>query len=229
MNFVFSIAALAIAIFGCVLSIRFFFSQLTDGKISSMIEEKIVKEATASLKSFEEEEMVKKKVVMVIAHRNFRDEEFEEPRKILEKEGIEVIIASSSKDTATGMFGATAQPDILISELKVEDYDAIIFVGGSGASEYWNDPTAHKIAKEAVKQGKILGAICISPVTLANASVLEGKRATVWPSEIDKLKEKGALYTGEEVEIDGKIITASGPKAAEEFGKAILEALISSA
>jgi len=210
MNFVFSIAALAIAIFGCVLSIRFFFSQLTDGKISSMIEEKIVKEATASLKSFEEEEMVKKKVVMV-------------------KEGIEVIIASSSKDTATGMFGATAQPDILISELKVEDYDAIIFVGGSGASEYWNDPTAHKIAKEAVKQGKILGAICISPVTLANASVLEGKRATVWPSEIDKLKEKGALYTGEEVEIDGKIITASGPKAAEEFGKAILEALISSA
>ena len=189
--------------------------------------EKIFKEATASLKSAEEEKMVKKKVVMIIAHRNFRDEELERPKGILEKKKIEVIIASSSKDTAIGMFGATAQPDILIGELKVVDYHAIIFVGGSGASEYWNDPTAHEIAKEAVKQGKILCAICIAPVTLANAGVLEGKKATVWPSEIDKLKKKGALYTGKKVEIDGKIITASGPEAAEEFGKAILKALIS--
>lgn len=170
-------------------------------------------------------QMEEKKAVMIIAHRNFRDEELQKPKAILEKEGVRVIIASSSKDTATGMLGATAEPDILISEIEAEDYDAIIFVGGSGASYYWNDPTAHKIAQEAVKQGKTLAAICIAPVTLANAGVLKGKRATVWPSEQDKLKEKGALYTGAQVEVDDNIITAAGPKQAEEFGEAIAKAL----
>lgn len=39
------------------------------------------------------------------------------------------------------------KPDILINEIKVEEYDAIVFVGDSGASQYWNDPIAHSIAK----------------------------------------------------------------------------------
>ena len=133
-----------------------------------------------------------KEVVMIIAKENFRDEELREPQKILEKQGAKVTIASSSLITATGMFGAEAEPDILIDDVKVEDYDAIVFVGGAGASEYWNNPTAHKIAKKAEESEKILGAICIAPVTLANAGVLEGKRATVWGSEVGKLKEKGA-------------------------------------
>jgi len=169
--------------------------------------------------------MKEKKVVMIIAYRNFRDEELQKPKSILEKQGIKVIIASSSKGMATGMFGATAKPDILISELKVEDYDAIVFIGGSGASQYWNDPIAHAIAQEAVKQSKILCAICIAPVILANAGVLKDKRATVWPSEVDKLKAKHALYTGARAEIDGNIITAIGPEAAKKFGKAIFKAL----
>jgi len=166
-----------------------------------------------------------KKVVMIIAHKNFRDEELEIPKNIMENKGIKVIVASSSRDYATGMLGATVKPDILINEIKVKDYDAIIFVGGSGANCYWNDPTAHLIAQEAVKKGKILCAICIAPVTLANAGVLKGKRATVWPAVKNKLRAKGAIYTGKNLEVDDGIITASGPQAAQEFGKAIVNAL----
>jgi protease I len=62
-------------------------------------------------------------------------------------------------------------------------------------------------------------------VTLANAGVLSGRRATVFSSEAGKLKAKGAEYTGAKVERDGKIITGSGPEAAEEFGRAIVKAL----
>jgi protease I len=168
-----------------------------------------------------------KKIVMIIVHKDFRDEEFEEPQEIFIKQGAEVTIASSSMETATGMLGARIKPDILVDDVKVEDYDAIVFVGGSGASEYWNNPTAHKIAKEAVESNKILCAICIAPVTLANAGVLDGKRATVYSSEEDKLEAKGANCTGKNVEVDGNIITGSGPDAAKKFGKAIVEALAS--
>jgi len=168
-----------------------------------------------------------KSAVMIIAERNFRDEELFEPKKILEHQGIEVTIASTSLKMATGMLGGKMNPDILLSKVKVDDYDAIIFVGGQGASQYWNDSLAHNIAKEAVEKDKILCAICIAPVTLANAGVLAGKKATVYPSERGKLEAKGAIYTGKPVQVEGKIITAEGPRAAEEFGKAIVKALSS--
>jgi protease I len=41
------------------------------------------------------------------------------------------------------------------------------------------------------------------------------------------LKGGGATYTGNDVEEDGKIITACGPKAAKAFGEAIVKALSS--
>ena len=169
--------------------------------------------------------LTEKKAVMIIAERNFRDEELLKPKEILEKRGVKVTVASTSLNVAKGMLGARVKPDILVKEIKVDDYDAIIFVGGSGASQYWNDPLAHNIAKEAVKKNKILCAICIAPVTLANAGVLSGKKATVWPSEKGKLEAKGASYTGNPVQVEGKIITAEGPQAAEEFGRSIVEAL----
>ena len=166
-----------------------------------------------------------KKAVMIIAEKNFRDEELFEPKKILEAEGVKVIVVSTSFNTARGMLGGKVKPDMLLSEIKVDDYDAIIFVGGSGASQYWNDSLAHNIAKEAVEKNKVLGAICIAPVTLANAGVLRGKKATVWPSERGKIEARGAIYTGESVQIEGKIITAEGPQAARKFGEAIAKAL----
>lgn len=172
-----------------------------------------------------QERIKPKKAIMVIAKNDFRDEELEVPKTILEESGVSVIIASSSLRTVKGMLGLKVNPDISVEEIELEDYDALIFVGGSGAREYWDDPDIHKLIKDTLNADKVLGAICIAPVTLANAGVLKGKRATVWPSEANRLKAKGAIYTGEPVEIDGNIITADGPGAAEEFGEAILEVL----
>jgi protease I len=166
-----------------------------------------------------------KKVVMIIAHRNFRDEELLRPRSVLEKAGAKVTIACSSLTPAKGMLGATVKPDLLLKDVKPEDYHAVLYVGGPGAKEYWDDKKAHEVARQALDKGKVLGAICIAPVTLANAGLLDGKKATVWPSEAGRLRAQGANYTGSDVEVDGRIITASGPEAAEKFGRAVLKAL----
>jgi protease I len=175
--------------------------------------------------SFSMPEITGKKVLMVIASRNFRDEEYQNPRRILERGGAEIVVASSSLNVARGMLGATTKPDILIRDVNVDEYDAILFIGGSGSSEYWNDQVAHSIAKEALSKGKILGAICIAPTTLANAGVLSGRRVTSFPSEASKLKAKGAIYTGADVEVDGKLITADGPGSSTKFGEEIAKAL----
>lgn len=166
-----------------------------------------------------------KSILMIIAHQNFRDEEYQEPRQLFEARGAKVTVASSSLEVAKGMLGAQVKPHLLLKDVTVDDYDAIVFVGGSGAQEYWDDPVAHAVAQEAVAQGKVLAAICIAPATLAKAGVLQGKKATVFSSEVKTLEAGGANYTGASVERDGLIITANGPKAAAEFAEEIVKAL----
>ncbi len=173
----------------------------------------------------EERVLSGKKVVMIIAPQNFRDEELFEPKQILTEKGAEVKVASASLEMAGGMLGAEIQPDMLISDIEPDQWDAIILIGGTGASRYWEDSSIHSMLNEAVKQNKIVGAICIAPVTLANAGILSGKRATVFISERQRLADKGADCTLKDVQRDGNIITASGPPAARGFGEAIAEAL----
>jgi len=166
-----------------------------------------------------------KKVVMVIAGKDYRDEELLDPEEVLADQGAIVSVASTKRDMVKGMGGHEVQPDLLVSQIKPEEWDAIIFVGGAGASQYWDDSLAHRLAQEFFNQGKVVGAICIAPVTLANAGILIGKKATCWSSEKEKLTEKGADYTDKGVVRDGKIITASGPDVAKEFGEALVKAL----
>ncbi len=166
-----------------------------------------------------------KKVLMLIASNQFRDEEYQKPRAILEAAGAKVIVACSSLKEATGMLGLKVTPDILLQEARMSDYDAVIFVGGMGAMEYWENPTAQALAQSSFQSGKPTAAICLAPMTLANAGLLKGKRATIWKDAVTDFKTKGVLYTGKPVEKDGQLITGSGPAAAEEFGAALVEAL----
>ncbi len=172
-----------------------------------------------------EGKIVGKKVLMVIASSNFRDEELFEPKEVIEKAGGKVTVASSSLKTAKGMLGKTFKPQALLKDVEADDYDAVVFIGGAGASEYWDNAAAHSLAKAAAENGKPVCAICIAPVTLANAGLLKGKRATVWEGDADKIKAKGAKYTGADVAVDGNVITANGPKSATKFGEAIVRAL----
>jgi len=208
------ILILAIAIMGLVGGLFLF-----KGKEKKIVEEKI---AMPEVKG--------KKAVMIVAFRNFRDAEYFLPKEILEKAGIEVKTASNKKGIAIGADGGDTEVDLLVSEIQVSDFDAIIFVGGPGALDNLDNEDSYRVAREAVEKNKILAAICISPVILAKAKVLEGKRATVWSSPLDKsgikiLKENGAIFEDKNVVVDGKIITANGPDAAEDFGKKILEVL----
>ena len=160
------------------------------------------------------------KIVMVVAPENYRDEEFNEPKRVFLEKGFEVVVASKEVSEAKGMLGGSTQVNVDVYDVK--DFDALVFVGGSGASIYFEDNKVLDIAKDAYDHGKVLGAICIAPSILANAGLLNGKKCTCFSSEEGNVKEKGAEFTGNDVEVDGKIVTANGPKAAKEFGEKIV-------
>ena len=180
---------------------------------------------TSPTPTYQTADLSSKKVLLVIAPKDFHDQEFSKPKEMLEAQGVKITVASSTTNTATGMYGKKVKPDVALKDAKATDYDAVVFIGGNGAAVYADDPQALSLAIEAQKHGKIIGAICIAPVILAKAGVLEGKKATVSPYGTGDLKKAGATCTGKNVETDGKIVTGKGPAAAESFGEALLQAL----
>jgi protease I len=166
-----------------------------------------------------------KRVILVTAPEVFRDEEYYKPKQVFENAKVEVLTASIKTGELTGKFGFKAISDILIDNVNSSDFDAIVYVGGSGASVFFSNPYALKLASDFFKQGKPTAAICIASIILANAGILKNKKATVFIDGKKSLIKNGAIYTGADIEIDGNIITANGPKASEKFGKSVLKAL----
>lgn len=158
-------------------------------------------------------------ILMVIPNKDFRDVEYLKPKEIFEQAGMQVITASVKTGECLGADGAKVQADIGLDKVSADNFQGLVFVGGPGAETLFENKTAWKVARDFTDIGKIVGAICIAPVILAKADVLQGKRATVFESGKDILGTKGAIYVNTEVEADGNIVTAAGPEAVEKFAQ----------
>ncbi len=161
------------------------------------------------------------KALLIIAPSRFRDEEYFHTKEMLEKSIIGTVTASRTKGEADGSMGAKVNVGMALTDVDLNAYEAVVFIGGGGSSVYFNDPVALRLAKQAWDSGKVVAAICVAPSILANAGILNGKKVTAWVDKQPNLVAKGAIWTGEPVTVDGKLVTANGPKAAKEFGRAI--------
>jgi protease I len=174
-----------------------------------------------------QQKQIMARILMIVAQNGFRDEELLVPKAIFERAGHQVKTASILRSKASGSKGALINVDFGISELNPDFFDAVIVVGGPDSPTLASNPQVIKFIEKANSMKKIMGAICLGPMTLANAGVLAGKNATVFPDikGIRAIRENGGIYFDKKVIEDELVITANGPEAAEEFAKAILNKL----
>lgn len=140
----------------------------------------------------------------------------------LKRAGYTTYLASDTLEEIRGFHECydftPATPDMLLEDVVVADYDAILFLGSDGwSTALHSDPAAHRIAREAFEQWKVVVAIGDGPVILARAGLLAEKTVTVkkdvymhgiadqWYKAI--LRE-GAIYTDRSPVRDGLLITA---------------------
>jgi SagB-type dehydrogenase family enzyme len=166
-----------------------------------------------------------KLVVLITPSINFNDAELIETQKALTDLGVATNIASTRRGIITGAFGRRSQADRLITNINLNEYHGVVFVGGVGISEYAMDPYVGQLINNAVSQGKIVGAISNATNILANAGVINGYRVTGMPDNQAFLERSGGQYTGSNVEKDGQIITAMNSQAASQFGTSIAESV----
>ena len=144
---------------------------------------------------------------------------------ILRRAGLDVVTASLRDTAVKGAHDITVTADSTLDDALLRDYDMVVLPGGMpGTNHLDDDARVHEILKKTAESGKFIGAICAAPKVLANAKLLEGKKATSYPGFLDKMNLPNTTYTGGAVEKDGKVITSRGPGTAMDFALAIIEA-----
>lgn len=165
----------------------------------------------------------KKTAVLIIPSKQYDGSEVHTLEKVFKHHHIKTVRAVSSVlAPITGMHHEVLKPEIKAVDIDLNECDAIVLIGGTGAREHYNDSSLHKVLQKASQKEKIIGAIDYAPMILAHAELLHHKCATVLETEEMKLQSSGAHYTGTAVEIDGTIVTCKGSVYAKEFGEAIV-------
>lgn len=164
-------------------------------------------------------------VLMVLASENFRDEEYSICERVLRQKNIMVLTASTTVDCVTGMFGLKVKPDINLATIQEFSFEGLMIIGGDGSKELWENQKLIQLVKEFHKNKKLIGAICLAPVVLANAGILRNKNATVHDSAIKELKSKKVNYRSESVVVDENIITGQGPAFSNLFAQTFANTL----
>lgn len=167
-----------------------------------------------------------KKIAVLIAD-GTEEIEFITPLDVLRRTGEEVCSVSVSGEIPRCSHGVSIKADKLVHEIDFSDYDCIVIPGGMpGATNIAENSVVVKAIREAMASGKVVASICASPaVVLASNGLIDGKRATCYPAEVFIRAMECAHYTGQDVTVDGNLITANGPKSAMKFSLAICQAL----
>lgn len=165
------------------------------------------------------------KIALVVAGDGYHPIEYSVPKRILEHSGMTIITVSDKPGTATAKDGTTTDVDVTLDQLNIDDVDAVFFIGGPGALEHLDNKTSYHILTQLADTKKPFGSICAATRILAKRGVIAGKRVTGWNDDglLDKILEDiGATYVRKDVVVDGNIVTAIGPSAAQEFGAKVL-------
>jgi protease I len=167
--------------------------------------------------------MIEKSILVVLPARDFNEQEYLNVKNILEKSNFKLFIASDAYALCVGNNGLKVRPDVSFLNINEKNFAAILFIGGSGVKNYWDNSNLHIIARSFHKNKKPIAAICSAPVILAKAGLLSNIEATSYPADKTELEREGAKYKDLPVVVDQKIITAQGAAAVTEFSNAVID------
>jgi protein deglycase len=141
---------------------------------------------------------------------------------VLRRAQADVTVASIEHDlTVTMAKGCKLTADKSLNEVKKETFDLIAVPGGSaGAAALAKNKALIEMIRQNRSNRRWYAAICAAPaMVLAAHDLLEGKRATCFPSFKDQLPR----YIDAPVVVDGHCITSQGPGTALAFALKLVE------
>ncbi len=144
------------------------------------------------------------------------------PYQRLLEEGYAVHIAAPAKkklrfvvhdfepgfDTYTEKPGYSWDADLAFSDVKPEEYVALVIPGGRAPEYIRNFPDCQKIVRHFFERDKPVAQLCHAPAVLAAAGVLKGRRTAAYPALEPDIKAAGGQFVNSEAVIDGVMVSA---------------------
>lgn len=162
------------------------------------------------------------KIVALLAN-GFEDIETITSIDIWRRGKIKVVLASIGDIAVQSGTGTKMFADVLIDDVKAEDYDLLFLPGGGGVKLLDDSVKVKDLIKEFMNQKKIVAAICAAPLILGKMGLLDNRVFTCYPS-FERFAPEG-VYKETGVIQDGNIITGRGVAYVFDFAFYILEQL----
>lgn len=172
-----------------------------------------------------------KKVLVIATNYGVEQDEIVVPVDQLRERGATVTVAAQESGPIASLVGdkdpgKSLDPDTTIAGVNVTGYDALVVPGGTiNADTLRQDNSAVSLVTAFVEANKPVAAICHGPWTLIEAGVLRGKTITSFPSLQTDVRNAGAEWVDQEVQVDGGVITSRNPDDLPAFVDAIESAL----
>ncbi|MEM2579559.1 MAG: DJ-1/PfpI family protein, partial [Desulfurococcaceae archaeon] len=115
--------------------------------------------------------------VLIIIGPEFEDIEVLYPLYRLKEIGLEVDVAAPTRGAISGKHGYTVEANLALSQVKPEEYIALVIPGGRGPERIraTSREEAVRIVSHFVESGKPIAAICHGPQLLISANVIRGR------------------------------------------------------
>jgi protease I len=165
------------------------------------------------------------KRVAVLIEDEYNLQEFNYPFYRLKEEGADVKVVGTNRASAFTSHGYTVDADLASRDARVDDFDAVVVPGGYAPDKMRVDDDLVGFVRGMHEAGKPVAAICHAGWMLVSAKVVRGRRVTSVRSIRDDLEAAGAVWSSEEVVVDGNLITSRTPADLPAFGRAVVEAL----
>jgi len=132
-------------------------------------------------------------------------------------------------------FNFTVIPEMNISEVNVDEFDALAIPGGFEEAGFYEDAYTEEflnLIREFDKEEKIIASICVGSLPMGKSGILVGRNATTYNlhngKRQKKLAEFGAnVIYGEPIVVDKNIITSYNPSTGFHVAFKLLELLTS--
>ncbi len=145
---------------------------------------------------------------------------------LLTRAGFRVVTAGLDDKPVTASRGMVLVPSTTMEIVMDHEFDLMVLPGGLPGADHLRDhPLVQEKIKQMAGQDKYVAAICAAPKALAQAGVLDGRRATSYPGSLNDANVTGLDYVDEDVVVDGKVVTSRGPGTAMDFTLTLIELL----
>jgi len=170
---------------------------------------------------------LKNKRIAILVEQQYQELEVWYPLLRFREEGAEVItVGPEAGREYPSKLGYPVKADRSAESVRGGSFDAVIIPGGYAPDHMRRCPAMIRIVADAMRNGKVVAAICHGGWMLASVpDQLKGRRATCYCAIKDDLVNAGAEYVDAEVVVDGNLITSRIPSDLPAFCREIINAL----